>query len=138
MQRRLPLLLLGLMLLTACSGLRFPGVYRIDIEQGNLFDEAMLERLRPGLNPAQVRYVMGSPQLIDPFEPDRWVYFYQLNRGDGERLRGRVIIYFENGVLARHEGEALPVEARRRINTALRDTGPEENTDGVPARDAVP
>lgn len=119
MQRHLLLLLMGVILLAGCSGLRFPGVYRIDIEQGNIVDAATIERLRPGLDPAQVRYVMGTPQLTDPFTPDRWVYYYQLNRGNGERVDARVVLFFGDGKLVRWEGEPLPAEARRRINTAL-------------------
>lgn len=119
MQKSIPLLLVGLLLLGGCSSLRFPGVYRIDIEQGNLVDDTMLERLRPGLNESQVRYVMGAPQLVDPFEPERWIYLYRLRRGNGEVVEGRVVLRFENGALARWEGEALPEDVRRRINTAV-------------------
>lgn len=118
MQKTLPLLLLGVLLATGCSGLRFPGVYRIDIEQGNIVDADMLEQLKPGLDPAQVRYVMGSPQLADPFTPERWVYLYRLRRGDGELVSSRIVLHFENDRLVRWEGEALPVEARRKLSTA--------------------
>lgn len=122
MQKTLPLLLVGVLLATGCSGLRFPGVYRIDIEQGNIVDADMLAQLKPGLDPAQVRYVMGSPQLADPFVPDRWVYLYRLRRGDGELVSSRIVLHFENDRLVRWEGEALPVEARRKLSTAVGGT----------------
>jgi DNA polymerase I-like protein with 3'-5' exonuclease and polymerase domains len=35
--------------------LRFPGVYRIDIEQGNIVTADMLEKLKPGMTEAQVQ-----------------------------------------------------------------------------------
>ena len=48
--------------LAACgSNFGFPGVYRINVEQGNVVTEEMVEQLRPGLNRRQVRYIMGTP-----------------------------------------------------------------------------
>lgn len=118
-KRPSPLLLLTLALLLAgCSSLRFPGVYRIDIEQGNIVDDEMLGKLRVGMNEAQARFVMGSPQLTDPFEPGRWVYLYKLRRGNGELVENRVVLWFADGKLARWEGKGLPPEARRRMDTS--------------------
>ncbi|MDR2213286.1 MAG: hypothetical protein LBE21_06650, partial [Pseudomonadales bacterium] len=39
------------LLLGACS---FPGVYRIDIQQGNIITQEMVDQLRPGLSKNQV------------------------------------------------------------------------------------
>lgn len=120
MQKRLAIVLTCALLLAGCSGLRFPGVYRIDIEQGNIVTDDMLAKLKPGMNEAQVRYVMGSPQITDPFEPGRWVYAYRLRRGDrmGEVVEGKVVLTFENGALARWEGNTVPPAARNRVNTS--------------------
>lgn len=120
MQNRLLAILaitLSVLLLSGCSGLRFPGVYRIDIEQGNIVDQTMLDKLRPDMTEAQTRYVMGSPQLIDPFEPGRWVYLYRLRRGNGELVENRIELWFADGKLARWDGAALPAAARNKINT---------------------
>jgi len=103
------------LVVAGCSNLRFPGVYRIDIEQGNIVTEEMVGKLRPGLSEAQVRYVMGSPQIIDPFEPGRWVYLYNLRRGNGETVENRFVLWLENGALVRWEGTPLPESARRRL-----------------------
>lgn len=105
-------------LLAGCSGLRFPGVYRIDIEQGNIVTDDMLSRLKTGMSVAQAHYVMGTPQIVDPFEPGREVYLYRLRRGNGNVVESKVVLWFEGGVLARWEGKALPPEARARINTS--------------------
>lgn len=123
-KRHAVLLLLVLLAGTGCSNLRFPGVYRIDIEQGNLVDQAMLDKLRPGMTEAQVRFVMGSPQLVDPFEAGRWVYLYRLRKGDGELVTNRVVLWLEGGRLARWEGQALPDTVRLRIDTPPPATGP--------------
>ncbi|MFZ5756876.1 MAG: outer membrane protein assembly factor BamE [Pseudomonadota bacterium] len=117
MQKHLLIALAALTLLSGCSGLRFPGVYRIDIEQGNIVDETMLGKLRTGMTEAQAKFVMGSPQLTDPFEPGRWVYLYRLQRGNGDLVENRVVLWFADGKLARWEGQALPPSARNKINT---------------------
>lgn len=127
------LLVLSVML-TGCSNLRFPGVYRIDIEQGNIVTGEMLQKLRPGLNETQVRFVMGSPQVIDPFEPGRWIYLYKLRRGNGEVIENKVVLWLEGGTLARWEGKALPDSLRRRLSTNM-PAAPSSPaaTDGYPA-----
>jgi len=101
--------------LAGCSNLRFPGVYRIDVEQGNIVTSDMIEKLRPGLTEAQLRFVLGSPQIVDPFEPGRWVYLYKLRRGNGEVVDNKLVLWLENGALTRWEGGALPDSARRRL-----------------------
>lgn len=120
MQKRLTALLICTLLLTGCSSLRFPGVYRIDIEQGNIVTDDMLAKLKVGMDESQVRYVMGTPQLTDPFEPGRWIYAYRLRRGDGngEIIEGKVVLTFENSALAHWEGKTVPMAARTRIDTS--------------------
>lgn len=113
--RAVLLLLTTALLISGCSNLRFPGVYRIDIEQGNIVTQEMVSKLRPGLSEAQVRFVMGTPQVIDPFEPGRWVYLYNLRRGNGETVESRFVVWLENGTLVRWEGTPLPESARRRL-----------------------
>ena len=47
--------------LSACSFVGFPGVYRIDIEQGNIVTEEIAEQLKPGMSRRQVRFILGTP-----------------------------------------------------------------------------
>lgn len=132
MQKRLlPVTLAAFLavLATGCSQLHFPGVYRIDIEQGNVVDEKMLGALKPGMTPAQVRYVMGPPQMIDPFDASRWVYRYRLLRGNGKVVDNKVELRFENGALARWEGQALPPGTRYHSPTADAATTPDNDGD---------
>jgi hypothetical protein len=98
-------------------------VYRIDIEQGNIVDAKMMERLRTGMTPDQVRYVLGSPQLTDPFDPTRWVYVYRLRRGNGELLESRINLLFENGVLAGSARASGGVRMRPFLRPAVDNKG---------------
>lgn len=94
-------------LLGGCSSLRFPGVYRIDIPQGNMVTQDMLADLKPGMSPDQVRFVLGPPTLTDPFTPNTWYYLLRYQPGNGELVEQQIVVYFENGGYSRHQGEAL-------------------------------
>ena len=101
------LLLVSLLASAGCSTLRFPGVYRIDIPQGNFVTEVMLSELQPGMTPEQVRYVLGAPTLVDPFTPDLWLYPMTYRPGKGDKVSQNIAVYFEDGAYRRYEGEVI-------------------------------
>lgn len=94
-------IVLAAMLATGCSSVRFPGVFRIDVGQGNLITKEMIDKLRVGMTPRQVEYVMGSAMITDTFHPDRWDYLYSLETGKGIMMQNQLTLYFENERLAR-------------------------------------
>lgn len=118
------LLLTSSLLLSACSALRFPGVYRIDIPQGNFVTEDMLAQLEQGMSPDQVRYVLGQPTLVDPFTPDTWYYPMVYQPGQGERVTQRIVVHFEDEQYTRHEGSVID-DFRNRV-TGQQDRDLEE------------
>ncbi|GGB99455.1 hypothetical protein GCM10011352_27050 [Marinobacterium zhoushanense] len=93
-------------LVSACSD--FPGVYKIDIPQGNVVTQEMIDQLRPGMTESQVRYIMGTPLITDTFSPDRWDYLYSFKPGGEPRVQERVSLYFEDGKLVRLTGDFRP------------------------------
>jgi len=98
-----------LLALAGCgSNFGFPGVYKINVEQGNVVTEEMLEQLRPGLNRRQVRYIMGTPLIEDSFHSDRWDYRYLLRNGDQTLSETQLTLWFENDELVRVEGADAP------------------------------
>lgn len=109
--RPLPLALAGLLtlMLAACgNNFGFPGVYKINIEQGNVVTEEMVEQLRPGLNRRQVRFIMGTPLIEDSFHDDRWDYRYLLRNGNETLSETRLTLWFEGDELIRAEGPDAP------------------------------
>jgi outer membrane protein assembly factor BamE len=84
--------------------------YRPDVQQGNFVSQEMVDQLKVGMTPAQVRFVLGTPLLTDPFHADRWDYPFRLKKDDGEVISSRVTVHFENDRLARIEGGNLPAE----------------------------
>lgn len=109
---RLSLLLGCAFALGACSipSLQFPGVYKIDIQQGNIITQEMIDQLRPGMTKRQVVFVMGTPLVRDPFDQDRWDYVYSYQPGGGERGQERVTMFFENDLLTHFTGDFKPTE----------------------------
>lgn len=97
------------LILTGCSGfLGFPGVYRINVEQGNIVTQEMVDQLKPGMNRRQVRYVLGTPLVKDTFNQNRWDYVYSMTKGDKELAENRLSVYFENDKLVRFTGDWKP------------------------------
>jgi len=82
--------------------------YRMDIQQGNVVTSKMMLQLRPGMTKSQVRFIMGTPLLVDSFHADRWDYFYQM-RKDGKIIeQRRVILEFDGEALAHVRGDVIP------------------------------
>ena len=68
---------------SACSTVpRIVNEYKIDIQQGNVLTQDMVAQLRPGLTKDQVRFILGTPVLMDMFHASRWDYVYSLRKGN--------------------------------------------------------
>lgn len=87
--------------------------YRIDVRQGNYVTPEMVAQLKTGMSPDQVRFVLGTPLVVDPFHRNRWDYFYRFKPGRGEATEHRLTVLFDNGVLAELQGDIEPAPADR-------------------------
>lgn len=114
--------------LSACSSMKFPGVYRIPVQQGNYLEQDMIEQLEVGLSKRQVRYIMGSPMLEDTFNEDRWDYFYSVRKGDTELRSNHFVVFFENDRLTRWQGDYTPInkQIEEEQEEALKNTEKEK------------
>lgn len=89
---------------TAISGCIRP--YKLDIQQGNVITQDLVEQVQPGMTRREVQYILGTPLVADPFHTDRWDYFYAFKSGRAEnREQGRVTVVFENDKLLRVDGK---------------------------------
>ena len=84
--------------------------YRPDIQQGNFVSAEILSQLKVGQTREQVRFLLGTPLLMDMFHADRWDFPFYLARGNGELTTSRVTVFFKNDVVERFEGGNLPTE----------------------------
>ncbi len=115
---------------SGCSTLleNLPGVYRIDIEQGNIVTQEMVDQLRPNMNKRQVLYIMGSPMLQDAFHKNRWDYIYSRQPGNEPRVQKRLTLFFKEERLSGVQGDFRPSSKPVMLE-------PKETTVEVPRRE---
>ena len=96
--------------LAGCGLPRALGIapYKIEIQQGNFVSQEMVSQLKDGMSKDQVRQIMGTPLLVDIFHAERWDYIYSRTTTEGKREKRRLAIFFEDGKLARVDGDAAP------------------------------
>lgn len=101
---------IGLLLVGCQSVPMLPGLapYQIDVQQGNVVTQEMVSKLKPGMSRQQVRFVLGTPPIVDPFRTDRWDYVYFYNKSGRITEHRRLVLLFENDTLKRIEGDVIP------------------------------
>jgi len=107
---------------------KLPFVYRIEVRQGNIVTQKMVDQLRPGMDERQIIFLLGTPLLIDPFDSNRWDYFYTLKNDDIGTERKIITLIFEGGKLASFSGDYKPNNDPEHlsINTEVVDVPPRE------------
>ena len=104
-------LLISLLLLAAhlsgCGVPRIPGItpYKPEIQQGNYVSQELIAQVKPGMTREQVRFLLGTPLLVDIFHNDRWDYIYTRETTDGRREKRWVALFFVDNKVARMEGD---------------------------------
>ncbi|MEH6592134.1 MAG: outer membrane protein assembly factor BamE [Halioglobus sp.] len=96
--------------LSACGFVGFPGVYKIDVEQGNIVTQEMVDQLKPGMSRRQVRFVLGTPLVEDTFNPDRWDYTYVMRNGQNILAEEQLSLIFEGDTLVSFTSNLMPNE----------------------------
>ena len=74
--------------------------HKIDIQQGNVITQELVDSLKLGMEKKQIQRLLGSPMIEDPFHRDRWDYLYRFVTGDtGEIQSGYVVLFFKDDLL---------------------------------------
>lgn len=109
MQKIMPAVLA---LILSCATLSlagcFPGVYKIDIQQGNIITQDMLDQLKPGMTRRQVHYVLGTPVTENTFDPTLESYVYTIQRAGGEIRTQTINVHYQDDVMTHYSGSLLP------------------------------
>ncbi|MBT8151271.1 MAG: RnfH family protein [Gammaproteobacteria bacterium] len=92
---RILLLCMLMQVLPACNGFLKP--HKMPIQQGNVVTKDMLDKLKVGMKPSQVKYVLGTPLVVDTFDNNRWFYLYNLRMPNGDKLQQKLEIIFDDG-----------------------------------------
>ncbi len=96
MQKTISLTVILTMLLLA-SGC----VYQAALSQGNLLDQEDIDQLEVGMTRGQVRFLLGTPMIDDPFHENRWDYVYYLRIGrEKARFKRWLSVHFDGELVS--------------------------------------
>jgi len=96
--------------LYACSyngSVDLPGLYRIDVQQGNVLEQSMLDGLKAGMEKNQVEFILGTPAFIDSFHTDQWVYLFTFAEDNKNRKQRHIRLHFIDNKLAYIDGDVV-------------------------------
>ncbi len=112
--QKLLISLITVLLIAGCA-------HKIDIQQGNPLSLETLDKVKLGMDRDQVRYILGTPLLTDPFRQDRWDYYYSMRKGREPIVRYGATLYFTGNVLNRIEKSGpIPASDEYRESAATR------------------
>lgn len=88
MRKLFLILFITVNILTGCA------IYKVDVQQGNVITQDMLDQVELGMTEQKILFLLGSPMLIDPFQPQRWDYMYSLQPGGEKPSQRRITLVF--------------------------------------------
>lgn len=97
MIRKLTVTILAALALTLSAGC----VYVAPISQGNVLDQEDVDQVETGMTRGQIRFLLGTPMIDDPFHEGRWDYVYFLRVGrEKARFKRWVSVFFEDEIVS--------------------------------------
>jgi outer membrane protein assembly factor BamE len=84
--------------------------FKVDIVQGNVVTQEQLALIKPGTSRNDVRDLIGSPLIADPFHADRWDYVFTFRRDGVETMARHFVVKFKDDLVAEVEAPTLPTE----------------------------
>lgn len=92
--------------LAGCASIT-PSFYKLNVRQGNVVNKKELAQIHVGMSKRQVKAVLGSPLIEDPFNPSRWDYVYTFYpSGDiGDGVEHRLTLFFNGDSVSRVAGD---------------------------------
>ena len=67
--------------------------YKIEIVQGSILTTEDITQLQLGMNKEQVEYILGTPNIIDSLNPNRWDYIFRTKKGRQTSLKKGYVIF---------------------------------------------
>ena len=102
-------------LLASCSEMSAPKIsslspHKIEISQGNMITPEMREKLKVGMTRLQVRAVLGTPLVSDPFHANQWDYVYRFEKGGKLVEQQRLKLHFADDRLTHIDDSGMPAQ----------------------------
>ena len=96
------------MFVSGCNYAPRVNPYRMEILQGNYVTQDMVSKLQPGMTRDQVRFILGTPLVVDTFRDNRWDYvFTRQKENAGGSERRHLSVFFEDDKLKRVDGDVV-------------------------------
>ena len=92
--RKLLIIVLLIPLLFSCSLF-----YKKDINQGSILEKVNVDKLKIGMTKKQVKKLLGSPSIIDPFHNNQWNYINHSIVYSKEHINYNLELTFKKNVL---------------------------------------
>ena len=104
--------LLAPLLLVIFAGISLSAcVHKPDIQQGNVVTQEMLAALSVGMNQSQVKGIVGTPLIVDPFRSQRWDYVYSMSSPEqGKAQHSYVTLFFDGDSLKEIKVQKPPLK----------------------------
>jgi len=83
-------------------------IYKLDVQQGNVVTQESASKLKKGMTKSEVRQLLGTPLLMDPFHGNRWDYFFSTEVRGKLVERNKLSVFFENDKLVSLTGDIKP------------------------------
>ncbi|MCK9687686.1 outer membrane protein assembly factor BamE [Scleromatobacter humisilvae] len=88
----------------------FVSPYKPDVIQGNVVTTEQITQVKPGMTKVQVKEILGSPLITDPFHADRWDYVFTLKRQGFDDQQRAFAVVFEKDAVLKIDAPVLPSE----------------------------
>lgn len=89
MKKFLIIIYISQLLLTGCS------IHKLDVQQGNVITPEILTKLELGMEQDRVRFLLGSPPMVAPFQANRWDYTYTYREQDKQTETSHLTLLFD-------------------------------------------
>ena len=106
-----------------------PKPYRAPIKQGTLIENENLQKLVPGLSKEQVKFLLGTPAIIDVFHTERWDYiYYERNKGVFLEPKRITVLFKNEKVAAIYDQHKIIKKMGEDVNNSYQDAPVKEVT----------
>ncbi len=102
-----------------CKGFLNP--HKVPIQQGNIVTQEMVNLLQPGMTKKQVKFVLGTPLIVNILNNDQWYYIYTLRLGNGQTAKKELAVTFVDNKLTILEGDYKPAVDKAISGKAISD-----------------
>lgn len=130
------------LILSGCSlkRPRLPRVHKLTVQQGNVINQDMIDKLKPGMTRSQVAFIMGEPVMRDSFNDNRWDYVYSIELPGVFSTTQTVSLFFVDEQLAYFTGDMVPSRFKEQVKEQAGagnadTTGTPSSTDATPSAD---